>query len=351
MPFVEAANYTQGRSTRLRLIVAHDMEAPEGPLTAENVARFFAGQARSDSGTSAHCCVDDDSHVECVHEEDTAWAAPNMNSPGYQIEQAGYARQTRAEWLDPYSRDVLDRFAHKGGHVAKRHNIPAKHLTHAELRAGHSGFVEHRDGTFALNGGIGHTDCGEHYPWDVVIPLVRHVIDGTHPHDAPKHHRSGLHVGDTGADVAELQHLLVERHFLPKLTPAGRSSADGIFGNDTRAAVKRAQRALYPSDGSKWSGDASESFRRALRAMKEQSKVTHNIPALHRVLVIGCHGNDVSSLQKVLAKLGFYDGKIDGVFGPKTAGAVADAQRKYRANPIDGKCGPVTWRALWAHAA
>lgn len=61
-------------------------------------------------------------------------------------------------------------------------------------------------------------------------------------------------------------------------------------------------------------------------------------------------GDDVIALQTTLARLGFDSGRIDGIFGPSTAGALADFQRNCGLTD-DGVCGPFTTRALEVNAA
>jgi N-acetylmuramoyl-L-alanine amidase len=56
-------------------------------------------------------------------------------------------------------------------------------------------------------------------------------------------------------------------------------------------------------------------------------------------------GDDVAELQEHLGRLGFDTGRVDGIFGRDTAGAVAEFQRNV-ALTVDGICGPETVRAL-----
>lgn len=56
-------------------------------------------------------------------------------------------------------------------------------------------------------------------------------------------------------------------------------------------------------------------------------------------------GDDVATLQARLTEMGFDCGRVDGVFGPKTEGAVRDFQKSVGVK-VDGKCGPATITAL-----
>ena len=86
-----------GRRAPISLIAIHTMEAPEAAQTAENVANYFK---RVDA--SAHWCVDNDSRVRVVKDEDTAWTLPGANSRSLNIEIAGYAKQDADDWEDEY---------------------------------------------------------------------------------------------------------------------------------------------------------------------------------------------------------------------------------------------------------
>jgi len=68
-----------------------------------------------------------------------------------------------------------------------------------------------------------------------------------------------------------------------------------------------------------------------------------------RDLSIGCKGTDVAELQQKLKSLGYYNGTIDGDFGPVTDAAV----RAYQASVgiyIDGVVGPITRGTLEGRA-
>jgi N-acetyl-anhydromuramyl-L-alanine amidase AmpD len=172
-PLVLAAHYTPANrphSSPIDVVVIHTMEAPEKPKTARNVAAWFAGSSAPQA--SAHYCVDDVDVVQCVLECDVAWHAPGANANGIGVEHAGYASQTPDQWADDYSVAVLERSAKLVARLCQRFGIPVARLSVAELAAGGRGICGHVDVTNAFNGGRGHTDPGDAFPWDRYVGLV-----------------------------------------------------------------------------------------------------------------------------------------------------------------------------------
>ena len=162
------AHYIAQRDTPCRVMVIHTMEAPEGPQTAENVARYFAsGQVVA----SAHMCVDQDSVVYCLPSSAVAFAAPGCNHDGYQVEHAGYARQSPEEWGDAASVAMLQLSAQATREIADSLGIPLRHLTDEELANGESGFVGH-DQVSRVYKRSDHTDPGPSFPWSYYMGLV-----------------------------------------------------------------------------------------------------------------------------------------------------------------------------------
>lgn len=151
-----------------RLIVMHDAEVPETARSAEDVARYFQNP---DPGTfpSAHICSDNDSVVRCVKDNDVANAAPGANHDGLHWELAGYARQSRAEWLDPYGKQLLAIACDGVAQWCVKYDIPARQLTDAELGDDVSkGIVGHAQVSRVFKRS-GHTDPGSGFPWDLFI--------------------------------------------------------------------------------------------------------------------------------------------------------------------------------------
>lgn len=170
-PVVKARHFRDVTSRRaVRVIVIHSMEAPEKGETAENVARFFQNTERP---ASAHLCIDNNSIVQCVLDNDIAFAAPGVNSDGIQLELAGFAKQTRAEWLDPYGVLLLENAANATAQYCLKYDIPVRHLTNAELKAGEKGIIGHVQAS-AVYKKSDHTDPGEGFPWDHFLARVVH---------------------------------------------------------------------------------------------------------------------------------------------------------------------------------
>jgi LysM repeat protein len=172
--FIQARQYRRGRLKQTRLVVIHDMEAPEKTGTAEAVAQYLA---TTDRDASVHYCVDIDSTVQCVLETDTAFGAKGANADGLHIEHAGYAAQTRRDWTDAYSARMLARSAKLVADLCRRHSIPVKKLTPAQVRAGARGICGHFDVTAAFPPGSGHTDPGKGFPWPDYIAMVQAEFD------------------------------------------------------------------------------------------------------------------------------------------------------------------------------
>jgi N-acetyl-anhydromuramyl-L-alanine amidase AmpD len=170
-PVMKARFFRKVAATRnVRVIVIHSMEAPEKGETAENVARFFQN---TENPASAHLCIDNNSIVQCVFDNDVAFAAPGVNNDGIQLELAGFAKQAREEWMDPYGVLLLENAANATAQYCLKYTIPLKHLTDAELEAGQKGVVGHVQASRVYKKST-HTDPGEGFPWDHFLERVRH---------------------------------------------------------------------------------------------------------------------------------------------------------------------------------
>jgi len=89
------------------------------------------------------------------------------------------------------------------------------------------------------------------------------------------------------------------------------------------------------------------SLPRAALRLEENRVEAQSVP----VLRWGSTGEAVRTLQWRLQQWGYYQGRIDGVYGAETYRAVVNFQRRNGVWPVDGVVGPNTWRALGLYNA
>lgn len=159
------------RTVPVDLIVVHTMEFAIGPTAAEVIGRDFANRGENEKASS-NIGVDSDTIVQYVPDSYVAYAAPGANHNGIQVELAGFARMTHADWMQPKSLCVLTLGADACAQYAHKFNVPLLHLTNAELRAGSRGFIGHSQASEVFKKSD-HTDPGAGFPWSLFMGLVR----------------------------------------------------------------------------------------------------------------------------------------------------------------------------------
>jgi N-acetyl-anhydromuramyl-L-alanine amidase AmpD len=169
LPFIESPNVTRARRREIDVVVMHTMEVGETPGAARAVAKWFAGGS---SQVSAHYCVDADTVIQCVREQDIAWHARGGNTRSIGVELAGRAGQGAAGWADTYSTAVLWRAAELVEGICARHAVPIRRVRAAGLRSGRRGITGHADVSEAF-GRSDHWDPGPAFPWRLFLDLVR----------------------------------------------------------------------------------------------------------------------------------------------------------------------------------
>ncbi len=135
-----------------------------------------------------------------------------------------------------------------------------------------------------------------------------------------------LRPGSSGESVRDVQRRLTGLGF-----PIGTDRA-GWFGPSTESAVRRFQhRRGLRVDGicgeQTWSSLVEAGYQLGDRLVYLRSPMVR--------------GDDVAHLQRLLGALGFDAGRVDGIFGPASAGALRDFQRNAGLH-IDGICGRAT---------
>ncbi|WP_253195137.1 peptidoglycan-binding protein [Streptomyces sp. MP131-18] len=293
------ANYASGRTQSISAVVIH--------VTQGSYAGAISWFQNPDSQVSAHYVIrsSDGEVTQTVRDADTAWHARSGNPYSIGIEHEGWVDEP-AWFTDAMYRSS----AALTSHLADRHGIPKDRehiLGHVEVP------------------GNDHTDPGPHWDWDYYMELVGGDPGepGAPELDFPAY--SSLAEGESGPQVAALQHLLTTNGH-----DAGET--DGDFGPATAAAVRSFQTAVgLPVDGVV----GSSTWTALLSAGPTAS------------LGEGSTGEAVSRLQRALTAALGRTVSVDGIFGPLTGEAVHDYQSS-RGLSADSLVGPQTWAALQA---
>lgn len=241
MTTIPSPNKYEGRVAPIRVIVLHTMETDETSNMAEAVANYFS---RTTTRASAHLCVDNDSTVRCVDDQDTAWAAPGANADGLQIEMAGRASQTLELWGDDYSKALLERAVREVAAWCSRWGVPARTLTDAQLGDGMSrGVVTHAQVSRVFKRSD-HTDPGIGFPMGVFLQRVQQILTPIPKPPAPVPTKpASVKVPPFPGTVQRGSHGTAVRLVQDRLHDRGwRITVDGDFGPATEKVVKAFQR-------------------------------------------------------------------------------------------------------------
>lgn len=143
-------------------------------------------------------------------------------------------------------------------------------------------------------------------------------------------HPPTLKQGDESDDVVALQQMLATAGFALAL------SANGIFDASTAAAVADFQASRGLSVDGICGSHTWTALQEASWALGDRNLFLSQ-PMLR--------GDDVAEMQLRLGSMGFDAGRVDGIFGPDTAGAVEEFQLN-SGLVADAVCGPETTAAL-----
>lgn len=210
-------NFKRGRTPGgIYGLTVHDMEAAEGANTAESCAKYFQ---RSDTRTGgAHYCADMDSIVQCVRDGDTAAHAPGVNGRHLGLELAGFARQSEAEWNDPYSVKMLQRASGLLALKAEQYDFPLVYIDRHDLARGNfRGVTTHNEVSQSGIGSSHHWDPGPNFPMRRFLDMAirgAHNVDLPGPADVLKLGSKGEAVaffGDMGNIMAKAGYALNEQ--------------------------------------------------------------------------------------------------------------------------------------------
>lgn len=195
--------------------------------------------------------------------------------------------------------------------------------------------VGYRDGKYLVHDPASTTRTGWH-PWSDFEGNVKCAYTSTKrwgisPVATYSFKVKEIRLGDSGNDVFLLQRLLKSRGMYKGL--------DKQYGAKTEAAVKKYQKWISDHGGSlKVDGVCGPATWTSILGISGDVKTVKEVKQ-------GDKGIDVYIVQELLSATGYYQGALDMSFGPATAQAVKDYQRKKRI-AVDGVVGPTTWRVL-----
>lgn len=209
--YIEARHYGALRTGPVRGEVIHAPVTPEGQDTAIAVARFFqSGKTKGSTHTTVDGGTNGDNVIQSVKDSYVAHGAAGANHDRLHVEIAGMPDQTRAQWLDDYSKTAMEHGASVTAQHALKYGFPIHRIGSRELRLNAKGICGHADVRDAW-GLTDHWDPGPHFPWDFFIPACQrwhHFWLSKHPGFNPAPDEPDFRVvviasSDPGADVDE----------------------------------------------------------------------------------------------------------------------------------------------------
>lgn len=219
------AKYHGGRQSRIDRIVLHSTVSRTVDGGAESIARYFQNPTYV---SSAHYVTDPSNVVQCVPDDTIAWHdGTNTNSIG--VEMCDDPSGGGARWSDDAHRGLLRTTASLVRDLCRRHSIPMRRLTPAQVRAGHRGICGHDTMRDAFPGSTSHWDPGE-FPWAEFIGLVngsttpkpsrRNAVANLYTSgEMPMELKPGRHAASFGEIPPGVTHICIE---FPKGTGSAR---------------------------------------------------------------------------------------------------------------------------------
>lgn len=166
--------------------VFHSMETPLRAGYAAALSRYAAGGSAE---VSWHYSVDPAETWGVLPDEWVAWHVGNGNTRSLGVEQSGYARLSREEWLGPDGMAQHRRTAELVRHARDEYGIGMYLMTDGQLLAAHrgqaiGGWATHAQCSRVI-GGSDHTDPGSGWPADVVLQLAAGQVPAPVPLPTP----------------------------------------------------------------------------------------------------------------------------------------------------------------------
>ncbi len=131
--------------------------------------------------------------------------------------------------------------------------------------------------------------------------------------------------GDRGANVREVQQLLVAQGYL-------KDQADGVFGQNTLEAVKAFQKDKHLLINGTVNGKTLHALKKnSPKVQKKIEEISSSQKRVHKegptLFEKGARGEDVRALQHKLSINGYSTNGVDGIYGAGTVNAVKSFQK------------------------
>lgn len=183
------SNKNSGKRAITQMLVLHSAETPLANGYAQSItANWLNKMYRADGSlieASINSFAGPDCLVRSVHTDYAAWHATWANALSVGYETTGYAAFTRAQWLTPLGKNMIDRLGREMAADAKIYGIPLKYLSNGEvnqIKAGNTrikGIATHRQ-----IDPVNRTDPGSGFPYDVLLATIR-LYSGVKPTPKP----------------------------------------------------------------------------------------------------------------------------------------------------------------------
>lgn len=169
------SNYGGRRTLPPRVIALHCTDGHEGFTKDDDVAAMFANPHLTPE-RSAGYVVDSDSATQCVSDDFIAWHCGRTgNLIALSIEFCGFAKQTRADWLDKLSLSMLNIGARLVADLLAKHKLPVMLVNAEGLIHAQSGITTHAFISQAFKQST-HTDPGPGFPLAAFISAVARAM-------------------------------------------------------------------------------------------------------------------------------------------------------------------------------
>jgi hypothetical protein len=181
-----------GVSVRKNRVVIHTAESSEGSRVEDVLINFMgaAGNLTVPGSNpprvfgAAYTAIPDSAKGTYREAYDAArlgvYAQGGANKDSWSFCIPGRASQTRAEWLDGYSRECIRIAARYTVDKCRQDDIPLERKSWQQIAAGERGYCDHYTISLAFKKSD-HTDVGPNFPWDVFAADIDAIVNPPTP--------------------------------------------------------------------------------------------------------------------------------------------------------------------------